>query len=605
MRAIFTTILVLAVGGAVAFYLLTQQGPKYPQYTIELDNAFGLTEGSDMKVAGVRAGTIKTFRLDPETNRALVDFEITQEGFGSLRKDVSCESRPQSLIGEYYIDCQPGKDPQELADGATIPVEQTTSTIPLDLVNNVLRKPYRERLAIILDELGVGVAGRAEDINDVVRRASPALRETDRVLAKLASQNQTLKQLITDADTVLTDLAGNKQDVGRWVVETKETAQASAERREDIEAGLQRLPTFLRELRPTMAALGETADTNTPALRNLNQSADQLATFLENLEPFSEATQVNMRSLAKAARSGRPAVKAAQPLVAELTAGTKKAPELANNSAVVLEHLNNRKFAVEKDPRSPGGQGYTGFEAVLQWLFDQPMAINTFDKNGYILKVNLFHSKCSDYQNPDSLKESMAKDPSFYKDCAAILGPNQPASSTRRRRSRPRARSPRRRSPSASPIRSRTSRARRGASARIAARAAATSRRSSASACRTSSASTCRTSPACRRRRRCRSRRCPTCRCRRSRTRRASRTCPTRRTCPTPAPPTSSSTTCSRHEEGRSRHRIQSRSRRRRDDPRRDRRHLPVLQRQQGSAVRADDVAERPHPQRRQPRARQ
>jgi ABC-type transporter Mla subunit MlaD len=274
------------------------------------------------------------------------------------------------------------------------------------------------------------VAGRAGDINDVVRRASPALRETDRVLAKLASQNQTLKQLITDADTTIGDLADNKTDVGRWVVETKETAAASAERRDDIAAGLQRLPTFLRELRPTMAQLGDTAEAQTPALQNLNASAGQLATFLENLKPLSESTQVNLRSLAEASRKGRPAVKAAQPVVAELDKATEQAPELADNSALVLEHLNDRKNAVEKDPRSPGGQGYTGFEAVLQWVFDQSQAINIYDKNGYILKVNLFHSKCSNYQNPQSLKEEMAKDPSFYDDCAAILGPNQPSITT-------------------------------------------------------------------------------------------------------------------------------------------------------------------------------
>jgi hypothetical protein len=250
------------------------------------------------------------------------------------------------------------------------------------------------------------------------------------VLAKLANQNETLKQLVTDADTVIGDLAGNKRDVGRWVVETKETAQASAERRDDIAAGLRRLPTFLRELRPTMAALGEASDAQTPALRNLNASAEQLTTFLEQLEPFSESTQVNMRSLAEASRTGRPAVKAAQPLVAEISTATEKAPELANNSAIVLEHLSDRKNAVEKDPRSPGGQGYTGMEAILQWLFDQPMAINIYDKNGYILKVNLFHSKCSNYQNPDSLKEDMEKDPNLYKDCAAILGPNQPGITT-------------------------------------------------------------------------------------------------------------------------------------------------------------------------------
>src|SRR4029078_11283729 len=88
------------------------------------------------------------------------------------------------------------------------------------------------------------------------------------------------------------------------------------------------------------------------------------------------------------------------------------------------------KNAVEKDPRSPGGQGYTGFEAILQWVFDQSQAINIYDKNGYMLKVDLFHSKCSDYENPETLKQKMASDPSFYKDCAAILGPNQPSITT-------------------------------------------------------------------------------------------------------------------------------------------------------------------------------
>ena len=227
------------------------------------------------------------------------------------------------------------------------------------------------------------------------------------------------------------DLADNQRDVGRWVVETKETAAASAERRDDIAAGLRRLPDLParaapddgRARRRLRGADARRCATSTPP-------PTSSTTFLENLEPLSESTQVNLRSLAEASRKGRPAVKAAQPVVAELNAATAKAPELANNAAIVLEHLDDRKHAVEKDPRSPGGQGYTGFEAVLQWVFDQSQAINIYDKNGYILKVNLFDSKCSDYQNPQSLKEEMEKDPSFYKDCAAILGPNQPSITT-------------------------------------------------------------------------------------------------------------------------------------------------------------------------------
>jgi ABC-type transporter Mla subunit MlaD len=426
MRRLFALCLAVTALAALAVTSAGAGDRSGNRFTVVLDNAFGLVNGADLKIAGVRAGKITDMRVDRRTHRALVDFEVTKDGFGSLRKDVFCESRPQSLIGEYFIDCRPGTDSERLPGGATIPVEQTASTIPVDLINNVLRRPYRERLAIILDELGVGVAGRAGDINDAIRRASPALRETDKVLAKLAGQNEVLRELVTNADTVIGDLAANRKDVGRWVTETREVASASAERRDDIAAGLHRLPTFLRELRPTMAALGSAADAQGPSLRNLNASADQLTRFLENLEPFADASQVNLRSLAETSRKGRPAVRAARPMIAQLRTATVKAPELTNNLAIVLEHLNDRKHAVEPDPRSPGGKGYTGLEALLQYPFDQATAINTFDRNGYILKIDLFASKCSDYQNLKSLKQEMAKDPSFFKDCAAVLGPSLP-----------------------------------------------------------------------------------------------------------------------------------------------------------------------------------
>jgi virulence factor Mce-like protein len=428
VRRLLIVGLVAAAAAAVAFALPArgdgEGGGK--RYTVELDNAFGLVQGADLKIAGVRAGKISGMRVDRRSHRALIDFEITENGFGSLRTDVTCETRPQSLIGEYFLDCKPGTAPTALREGATIPVERTTSTIPVDLVNNILQRPYRERLRIILDELGVGVAGRSGEIDETIRRASPALRETDRVLKKLGDQNRVLTELVADADTVIGDLADNRHDVGRWVTETREAAAASAERRDAIAGSLRRLPTFLRELKPTMAALGGAAEAQTPALRNLNASAGQLTRLLEGLAPFADASKENFTSLAEAARAGRPAVRAATPVVAELNRATQKLPELSGNSAIVLEHLDDRRNAVEKDPRSPGGQGYTGFESLLNYFHNQALAINTYDRNGYILKINLFVSKCSEYQNLKSLKEHMKKDPGFFADCAAVLGPNLP-----------------------------------------------------------------------------------------------------------------------------------------------------------------------------------
>ena len=427
MRRVLISLLVVC--GAAA-YVLTQAGAGEEagnRFKVELDNAFGLVVGADLKVAGVRAGQITDMDVDRESKRAIIEFEVTKTGFGSLRTDVFCESRPQSLIGEYYIDCQPGTDSEELKAGSTIPVEQTGSTVPADLVNNIMRRPYRERLRIILNELGYGVGARAEDLNEAIRRASPALRETNRVLRILARQNQLLGDLVEDGDTVITDLAENKRDVARWVKETGETAEASAARREAIAASLERLPEFLRELRPTMAELGRAADAQRPALVDLQASAGQLEELFTDLEPFAEASQVNLRSLAQASRPGRRAMEAAQPSVEELGRFSETAPEVSKNLGIILSHLDDREAsAIEPDPRSPGGQGYTGLEAILQYVFDQTMAINIFDRNGYILKVNVHEGECAEYQNLDSLKEHLAEDPEFLDRCLGRLGPNYP-----------------------------------------------------------------------------------------------------------------------------------------------------------------------------------
>ena len=66
-----------------------------------------------------------------------------------------------------------------------------------------MREPERERLSIILNELGVGLAGRGEDLNEVIRRANPALKEVDEVLRLLARQNDQLEQLAVDSDTIM------------------------------------------------------------------------------------------------------------------------------------------------------------------------------------------------------------------------------------------------------------------------------------------------------------------------------------------------------------------------------------------------------------------
>ena len=87
-------------------------------------------------------------------------------------------------------------------------------TVDIDLIGNTMREPERERLSLILNELGTGLAGRGRDLNEVIRRANPALQETDKVLAILARQNTQLEQLAVNSDTVLAPLARDRATRG-------------------------------------------------------------------------------------------------------------------------------------------------------------------------------------------------------------------------------------------------------------------------------------------------------------------------------------------------------------------------------------------------------
>ena len=444
MRRVLTGILLVAM--AVGAAVLTGASDTKPAggktFKMQFDNAFGLTSGGDLKVGGVRAGSTTGFDLKKIADGryvAEVEGQITEAGVGALRKDASCEIRPQSLIGEYFIDCQPGSSSERLQDGGVIPVKQTSSTVPPDLMQNVMRRPYRERFRLILAELGTGLAGRPQDLAEVLQRAHPGLRETSKVLRILGNQNEVIKNFITDSDTVVADLEAKKRDVARWVKSAGRTAEISATRQAALREQWRQFPRFLGELEPTMEELGKLADEQTPLLRELRATAPQLERFFSDLGPFSEASRPSIRSLGKAAVIGNRAMKESKEEIDELAALAPNTPSAARNTRQFLQAFDDRNRAIEPDSRAkesapPGpdptaykdGQGFTGFEMILNYTYWQSLALNMYDQLGHLLRVALFVNGCSPWQTGPVDAENKE----LFEKCNSWLGPNQPGVTT-------------------------------------------------------------------------------------------------------------------------------------------------------------------------------
>jgi ABC-type transporter Mla subunit MlaD len=318
-----------------------------------------------------------------------------------------------------------------IKSGAVIPVAHTQSTIAADLVQNVMRLPYRERFTLIVNELGAAAAARSGDLQAALARAVPALTETDNLLNLLANDSTTLQNLTRDSDSVITALADNSTNVERFITEADRTATATATQQGNLRETLQRLPGLLEQLKPTLAQLGTTVTTNEPVLSNLNQASGQLHRLLVDLPAFSRSARPAIKSLGKASVTGKVAVTAAAPTVTDLNRFAKSTPELAGNLSIVLHDLDDPSRAVEPDPRSPGGKGFTGLQALLGYVFNQTLAVNTYGPQGHVLAVDAFFSAmCSPYATPATIALALKQYGPAYRQCYSFLGPDQPGVTT-------------------------------------------------------------------------------------------------------------------------------------------------------------------------------
>jgi phospholipid/cholesterol/gamma-HCH transport system substrate-binding protein len=353
------------------------------------DNASNMVEGEDVKVAGVPVGVVSALDVTQDEKAAVV-LRVDDEEFTPWKADATCTIRPQSLIGEKFVECEPGSaDAPPLrrirrGDGEgerLLPVERTRSPVDLDLINDIMRLPYRQRFSILLSELGTGLAGRGEELNEVIHRANPALRETDRVLAILARQNRVLANLARDSDTALGPLARQRRRVGNWIVEADNVAEASAERRDDISRGINRLPAVLRELRPLMADLQKVADQGTPLLRDLGRAAPQLDRLIRGLGTLSQAGRESLPSLGDALERGLPALNRARPLFRDLT-------RLGRQAEPVSEDLDDLTASLDRTG---------GVERINDFLYYLSLNLNGFDSISHYLRAGLVVNECSSY----------------------------------------------------------------------------------------------------------------------------------------------------------------------------------------------------------------
>jgi phospholipid/cholesterol/gamma-HCH transport system substrate-binding protein len=103
--------------------------------TARFDRVDGLQRGSDVRIGGIKIGTVIDQNLDPATYRAVVRFTIREDV--ELPADSSVAVASDGLLGGKYLSLVPGGDVEMLGAGDEVTLTQSAINLE-DLIGRFI-----------------------------------------------------------------------------------------------------------------------------------------------------------------------------------------------------------------------------------------------------------------------------------------------------------------------------------------------------------------------------------------------------------------------------------------------------------------------------------
>lgn len=180
-------------------------------YQAVFSDATGVVKGDDVRVAGVKVGTVQGVEIIDRT-QALVDFEVADET--PLTESTYATIRYRNLVGQRYIALTEGEGgSEEIREGGTIPLERTSPALDLTVLFNGFKPLFAamnpedvNKLSYELIQVFQGEGGTLEGLLDSTASVTNTLASRDQLIGDLISNlNRTLKT-VGDRDEELSAL---------------------------------------------------------------------------------------------------------------------------------------------------------------------------------------------------------------------------------------------------------------------------------------------------------------------------------------------------------------------------------------------------------------
>ncbi len=348
------------------------------------DSAKGIVPGQLVKIAGARVGTVSNVSLTPDFKARI---EMTVDGrFAPFRTDAACAIKPEGLIAENFVDCNPGTPAApELrpskGHAATVALDRNSEPVSITDLFNIWNTPTRDRLRILINELGAGFAGRGDELNQVLQRANPALAVARKAIALVNRQRVQLERIVSNTDPIVAELARRSPAVQRFVDNAASVAQTTADHRTKLAEGVRRLPGLLAATRPALRQLDVVAAAGAPVLSDLRSSTHGLTRALRDVAPFTAVAIPALNRISPALDRAGGSIHDAAPLIAQLRGFVQHADPVAQQLNQLVLNLRSRGVV----------------ESLLSFVYNAAAATARFDSISHLLPSHVLTSSCAMY----------------------------------------------------------------------------------------------------------------------------------------------------------------------------------------------------------------
>jgi phospholipid/cholesterol/gamma-HCH transport system substrate-binding protein len=262
ITTIATGLLVITIGN------ITFSDSK--EYKAEFVDATGVVKGDDIRIAGVKVGSVSEVEVIDRT-RALVTFDVQDEA--AVTGATNAEIRFRNLVGQRYITLTRGiGDTQTLPEGSTIPVERTSPALDLTVLFNGFKPLFQalspsdlNKLSFEVIQVFQGEGGTLEGLLDHTASVTQTLASRDQVIGDLIDNLNEVLDHIGDRDQQLTELIksfqvfiGGLKDDRQAILGSLDQISALSVQTADLVDGIREpFVDDIRELRETAGNLDE------------------------------------------------------------------------------------------------------------------------------------------------------------------------------------------------------------------------------------------------------------------------------------------------------------------------------------------------------------